>query len=441
MLSATWRASARALWLAVCCAGALGCSESRPEASVGGDTHWLEACTEDADCERGSCLCGVCTESCTRDAQCAGAVEGRCIETESQEIVAACGPGAEPPLERTGICLARCTEADGDTDRCTEGLECSSGVCVPASVPELDASEPPAVVSARPSTRASEFADLQSSATLSFEDEVVPVPAPERVFRDPAEALLGTWRQPDCDPADSETQYFSGGCVTLVFERSGPAGEIRGRLDSYTEVDTAAWEVPKQTFAPAGDPDIGYPVEVGPEDYFDLSLNPRMGPYTLLDPRFDGELLQFWVSSLELWEGWCALQTSYRVPGGMPAYQCVPDGAAYGDPAVDRGKLVLCTSEWSSGVCDPSYCGLSAAEPCPPESHVGCGCMGASGYDMERPECSIAYCRCDADGCAPNWYERRRDFQLIVDGDRMVGREGLRRSIANMGVLEREVAP
>lgn len=417
MRSAPWKNGAWLVWLAIYGAGAIGCSTQQD--SVGGDTHWLEACTDDAACERGSCLCGVCTERCTGDAQCAGGVEARCAKAASLELVAVCGPGAEPPGELPGICLATAAAPDAATP---------------------DAAQPPAPVSERPSRRASELADLEPSASLSFEDEVVPVPEPERSFRDPAEALLGTWKQPDCDPADGETQFFDGGCVLLTFERSGPHGEIVGRLDSYTEVDTSSYALPRQTFAPATDPSVGYPVEATPEDYRDFGT--RMGPYTMLDPRFDGENLQFWVSPLELWEGWCALQTSYRVPGGNPPYQCVPDGAANGDPEVDRGKLALCTSAWSSGACDPKVCGLSAAEPCPPESYEGCGCYTPEGvWDEALPECSIAYCRCDAQGCAPNWYENRIDFQLVVAGDRMVGREGFLGGFANMGVLQREVAP
>lgn len=425
MFSATWKKSASVLGLAVCGAVVLGCSDADGrEPAVGGDTHWLAACSEDAACDRGSCICGVCTESCTRDAQCAGDVEARCVEAASPEFVAACATGGEPPGEVPGICLAATAAPDAATP----------------DAAAADAAAPDEVVSARPSIPASEFSDLDPSAALSFEDEVVPVPEPERSFRDPAEALLGTWKQPDCDPADGETHFFSGGCVLLTFERSGPDGAIVGRLDSYTELDTSSFEAQRQTFAPAVDPDIGYPVEVAPKDYADLGL--RMGPYTMLDPRFDGENLQFWVSPLELWEGWCALQTSYRVPGGNPPYQCVPDGAANGDPEVDRGKVVLCTSQWSSGACDPKVCGLSAAESCPRESWEGCGCYTPEGvWDEERPECSIAYCRCDAEGCAPNWYENRSDFQLIVDGDRMDGREGFLGGFANMGVLQREVAP
>jgi hypothetical protein len=230
------------------------------------------------------------------------------------------------------------------------------------------------------------------------------------------------------------------GCVTLLFERAQPTAAIVGRLDSHTELDTSAWQVPRQSFAPAEDPDIGYPVGVAPEDYFNLRGNPRMGPYTMFDPHFDGQRLQFWLSPLELWEGWCALQTSYRVPGGSPPYQCVPDGAATGDVEVDFGKLVLCTSSWSSGDCVLSICGDFGNEPCDSGQLVGCGCA-MSGDEEGNPECSIEYCRCDAEGCAPNWYEARIDFQLDVDGDRMIVRENGPWGGSNRGELQREVAP
>ncbi|HMI93040.1 MAG TPA: hypothetical protein VK509_16835, partial [Polyangiales bacterium] len=197
------------------------------------------------------------------------------------------------------------------------------------------------------------------------------------------------------------------------------------------------------TYPPAVDPDVGYPLDVPPGRYAELTDGPGVGPYTLLDPHFDGTRLQFWVSSLELWEGWCELQTSYRVPGGDPPYQCVPDGAARGDFEVDIGKLALCTSEWSSGSCELVSCDDPEMNVCQAPATIGCGCYSPDGYALDRPECSPAYCRCDAEGCVANWYERRFAFELVLAGDDLTVREGFggNRGGTSMATLQREATP
>src|SRR5688572_12849318 len=40
-----------------------GCGRTT-EGGDGSETHWLTACQATSDCERGECLCGVCTVSC-----------------------------------------------------------------------------------------------------------------------------------------------------------------------------------------------------------------------------------------------------------------------------------------------------------------------------------------------------------------------------------------
>lgn len=58
---------------------------------VGGDTgsesHWLKSCTNDGECQRGSCLCGRCTLECTQDSDCRWPLDV-CVS-----------PGDEPSLE------------------------------------------------------------------------------------------------------------------------------------------------------------------------------------------------------------------------------------------------------------------------------------------------------------------------------------------------------
>jgi hypothetical protein len=416
---------------------ALACSSEQPELQRGGDTHWLAACDEDGDCGRGSCTCGVCTESCSGDEQCAGGPAAQCYTTASPGVRAACSSGSAPDADARGICLAQCSP-DGE---CGDGLRCLDGACVqdlppPASGP--DASDEGSAAMRLPAARPSDFAELQS--TVSF-DEPAPFFEPERFFFGPAEGLLGTWTEPNCDPTDPDTWSLGDGCVTLVIERSGPNGEIGGQLRLRNEFDFSPWRINWQEFAPPVDPDIGYPVEIEPKDYTQLAESSLFGPYTLLDPTFDGTRLQFWFTAMELWDGWCKLQTSYRVPGGDPPYQCVPEGAAYGDPEVDFGKLVLCTSEWSTGTCDVN-CGQQGPG-CKVTSPTGCSCWSEPGVRSDRPECSPANCHCDEHGCQANWPEYRANVAITVDGERMTVREGFnpKRAGAAMGVLQRQAAP
>jgi hypothetical protein len=434
-------------WLAaLCLCAAAACSSKEESREVGGDTHWLQACDDDGECGRGSCSCGLCTEPCTRDAECAGGPAAQCYATASPGVRAACAAGTALDPSATGICLAQCS-ADRE---CTHGQQCIGGACAQEREPS-DASAPSrpdatvltAPDSGLPTTRASQFADLQSN--VGFDASLPAGNDPERDFVGSAEALLGTWSDPTCDPADGNKVTYSGGCASLVIERSGPNGEIRGRLRVRNDIDMRPWNINWQEFAPAVDPDVGYPVEITPQEYVQVSQGPSFGPYSMLDPFFDGTRLQFWVAPMELWDGWCKLQTSYRVPGGDPPYQCVPDGAAYGDPVVDYGKLVLCTSEWSTGSCELQNCDPAIEPSCTPPGTItiGCGCWSKDGYAIDRPECTPANCACDQDGCRANWHEGRVDMEATWDGEAITVRQGFnpKRNGAAMSRLVREPSP
>lgn len=55
--------------LLAACVFAAACAVSeRP--SDNGQSHWLDACESDAECGELSCLCGVCTTSCSEDSEC-----------------------------------------------------------------------------------------------------------------------------------------------------------------------------------------------------------------------------------------------------------------------------------------------------------------------------------------------------------------------------------
>ena len=105
------------LWLLAACA-----KDPAPAAS-GGETNWLAICDDTTDCERGSCICGVCTQACATPAACEGAFEGACAAADSR-IGRACGVAS--------LCLPDCN-AD---IACGDGFACRDGVCLTAATAE-----------------------------------------------------------------------------------------------------------------------------------------------------------------------------------------------------------------------------------------------------------------------------------------------------------------
>jgi hypothetical protein len=105
---------------------------------VGSETNWLDGpddptldptqtnparalaqCLSDQDCETGSCLCGVCTVSCSRASGCPGS--DSCSLGESSSYVAQCGALGDL---HEGICLRSC-RSDAN---CVAG-QCFGGQC------------------------------------------------------------------------------------------------------------------------------------------------------------------------------------------------------------------------------------------------------------------------------------------------------------------------
>ncbi|MEI9941041.1 MAG: hypothetical protein WDO69_27810 [Pseudomonadota bacterium] len=101
------------------------------------------------------------------------------------------------------------------------------------------------------------------------------------------------------------------------------------------------------------------------------SLALAEGPYTgawftLLNPEFDGQHLQFDISRNEVFDSWCKLQTPYVSRDG---YSCMPDWGSFGtaddcsqqDPTtlklVPRScfQLAMCY-DWHACSCDGSGC-------------------------------------------------------------------------------------
>jgi hypothetical protein len=124
----------KVIWASVVLAGLSmdACASEGDDERLGGESHWFAACSSDADCSDGHCLCGVCTAPCFSDATCDGPRESACVDAATNAALGSCAG-----LPRGGaICLAVC-ESDGE---CGSELRCRGGSCLPSSLGAPDAS-------------------------------------------------------------------------------------------------------------------------------------------------------------------------------------------------------------------------------------------------------------------------------------------------------------
>jgi hypothetical protein len=96
------------------------CGQARAGGDAGSESHWLNECSDDADCELGQCLCGVCTVACNSVRQCpepldtcrTGDTEGNscelklCGSSQPAENRQALASAAVPPIHRYPACDA-----------------------------------------------------------------------------------------------------------------------------------------------------------------------------------------------------------------------------------------------------------------------------------------------------------------------------------------------
>jgi hypothetical protein len=92
-------------------------------------TNWLRECTADRMCGDGlSCLCGLCTKTCGRTADCSpDPASTRCTAVSEAALSQQCTPGATGDAE--AICVAACVN-DGDCPSSAGDFECRDQVCV-----------------------------------------------------------------------------------------------------------------------------------------------------------------------------------------------------------------------------------------------------------------------------------------------------------------------
>jgi hypothetical protein len=218
------------------------------------------------------------------------------------------------------------------------------------------------------------------------------------------ETITGTWAEESCDPAEPKLDR-PWGCVRLTLARDS-TGNVTGTFQ--TERTTVPEGLPDVAgpLPPAEDPDVGYPLGAAPETYAGyVHAFPPSIPYRVLDGRFEAGRLTFAWSPLDLWNDWCALQTSYRWTVGERAFAlCVPQDRAQWEQ-LDEGKIVLCKTDDLEPFCSGS------GGPLP------CACIG----DGPLPRCGPAYCQCDDARCRANVGRALFRVELFVEGETMTG--------------------
>lgn len=95
----------------------IGCAAPESSLEVGTNTSWLKPCDRTAECNgSGSCICGVCTATCTRDDECRTGICGSPLASNGQ-----CGSPSDericlpaPEVDAAASCTVLPVRADDD---------------------------------------------------------------------------------------------------------------------------------------------------------------------------------------------------------------------------------------------------------------------------------------------------------------------------------------
>lgn len=223
-----------------------GCEPSAPGPQGDSHTNWLRTCEADQDCGSLSCVCGVCTLTCTSNADCAS-VEGSSCLPPSQSSNATLCNGHEAPA--VGMCLPSAPTSEVAVDTSLQFQELTGfGATIGYAEDELTA------FSDRATLDEALFAKLGLDV-LRFRNRYGEVPdetlaqataivtaATASLGRAPL-VLLGSWSPPAALKQNGAT-FCSNDPTTCKltrnaageFDYAGLATHFRSSLDAYAKV-------------------------------------------------------------------------------------------------------------------------------------------------------------------------------------------------------------
>ena len=149
--------------------------------------------------------------------------------------------------------------------------------------------------------------------------------------------------------------------------------------------------------------------KLSPNDYSNAKQFIANVPYQILDGVMTNGSLTFWFSPIDLWTGWCALQTpSVWHVGSKEEFRCVAQNA---NPTTDLGKLALCTSADDGPLCTDVN-GV----------HTPCACLNDAGVVSATPTlCTKTVCECSASQCRADLRSSEINVALTLESGQLVG--------------------
>jgi hypothetical protein len=365
-------------WLSACTlALVLSCSGRADKPAVDSNSNWLAVCEVSADCQGdGSCICGLCTRTCSDDEQCAiASPSAACIAPADASAQGACA--ALVSSANAQVCLATC---DHDAD-CRAGTRCIEHACWPHPSDLVDQRDDGDASTGSTSTAVPHSDVSTLDAATDFSTPVTPPLPATTIAGDDAPSLVGVWQQ-------HEVTFY--GLIIRLDIGEVASSSYAGTI-SFGCVDPTSCSEPVGPPPPASDPEAGYPPDLDADAQNLLRTTPLRGtPYRMLDARAADGRLSFSFSNNDLWRDWCALQTPYpNDASGRSEYACVPEPET----------------------CDVVYERVSSVSVSPTEiggKQLLC-CAGAG------------VCQCSAEQCNANLQGAVHSLDLTIDGDAMTG--------------------
>ncbi len=135
----------------VCLVGIILACEKADAPHTGSNSNWLSPCLTDGDCGGGECHCGVCTPTCSANADCSDYDGGVCAQPDRPAVWTQC----ETTAYQEGLCLVGCQPGE-----CPSDLMCVGAGCVYVPLPESDLCTPVAETEADLLQREEELLEL-----------------------------------------------------------------------------------------------------------------------------------------------------------------------------------------------------------------------------------------------------------------------------------------